>query len=258
MRSSAVLRRLPALPPKADWPKKFPLTTFNVVNRLSSYGGNKSGKRTNVVDPALADEIVHSLDIDKATHVVEAYPGEIIWDKLTDHPDADLLHRVSPGMGALTRALLSQPSSIVAKLTAIEPASAFRKYGLGSEEPEEYLNKEERIGRAWKQLTVKQQPNEQQPGLQTSTLDKRLNSLEPENSVAIEEDEDVDSMLEHTAVGADKKASSLLEQLKNEAIDPHERSEPEQQNPSNISTAKQSTSSDRPPGTLVGCEEVRS
>jgi hypothetical protein len=75
MRSSAALRNLTPLPPKAEWAKKFPLTTFNIVNRLSSYGGNKPGKRTNVTDPGLADEIVHSLDLGKATHVVEAYPG---------------------------------------------------------------------------------------------------------------------------------------------------------------------------------------
>ena len=78
MRTSAVLRGLPPLPPRTDWAKKFPLTTFNIVNRLSSYGGNKSGKRTNVIDPILAEEIVDSLDLKKGTHVVEAYPGELI------------------------------------------------------------------------------------------------------------------------------------------------------------------------------------
>lgn len=78
MRSSAALRSLPPLPSKAEWAKKFPLTTFSIVNRLSSYGGNKPGKRTNVIDPGLADEIVHSLALGKATHVVEAYPGKAI------------------------------------------------------------------------------------------------------------------------------------------------------------------------------------
>ena len=80
MRSSPGLRQLPPLAPRSDWTKKFPLTTFNIVNRLSSYGGNKPGKRTNVVEPSLADEIVQGFAIDKKSHVLEAYPGmTVVW-----------------------------------------------------------------------------------------------------------------------------------------------------------------------------------
>jgi hypothetical protein len=75
MRSSCAVRQLPPLPPSSQWHKTYPLTNFNIVNRLSSYGGNKSGRRTNVVDPILADQLVESFNIGKDTHVLEAYPG---------------------------------------------------------------------------------------------------------------------------------------------------------------------------------------
>jgi hypothetical protein len=151
-------------------------------------------------------------------------------------------------MGGLTRALLSQPPSIVTKVTAVEPAAPFRKNGLGTQEPDEYFSREERVGQAWKQLTIKDR---------ISMLDDRENPLEPGNLPNYEEDEDIDSMLEHTSdsshspagVVTDKKGSGLLEQLRNEAVDPHGRSAPSDSNPLNTSSLKHSKSPDRPPGT---------
>jgi hypothetical protein len=161
-------------------------------------------------------------------------------------------------MGGLTRALLSQPPSIVTKVTAVEPAAPFRKNGLGTQEPDEYLSREERVGQAWKQLTVKDRiSRSEHAALQSSMLDDRENPLEPGNLPNCEEDEDIDSMLEHTSdsshslagVVTDKKGSGLLEQLKNEAVDPHGRSAPSDSNPLNTSSLKHSKSPDRPPGT---------
>ena len=167
-------------------------------------------------------------------------------------------------MGGLTRAFLKQPEHTVAKLTAIEPASAFRRYGLGSEEPEEHIDKEERIGKAWKQLTNQQRGSTQKPSDPISYIADQSTHIESEQSSATEDDEDVEGLLEHSSGSShtpviptnDKKAHSLLEQLKSVAVDPSKTPADRDPIQSNSTAAKQSISTDRPPGTLIDCFET--
>lgn len=80
MRATTILRALPPVPSKNDWPRTFPLRAFKVVNRLASNVFSqtlaKDGYRTNVTDPKYASQLVNSFDISPGTHVLEAYPGQ--------------------------------------------------------------------------------------------------------------------------------------------------------------------------------------
>jgi hypothetical protein len=146
------------------------------------------------------------------------------------------------GIGVITRALLKLPPSHVSKLTAIEPASAFRIHGLGSQEPPGHADRETRIGQAWKKLTAVHHA-------QQETLKRK--SLE-----ILDDGNDVNSMLgetpgePNTAIAVDdgRKASNLLEQLKKEAVDLKDKVQSEDSRLEASTFAKQSGSDDRPPG----------
>jgi hypothetical protein len=139
----------------------------------------------------------------------------------------------------LTRALLKLPSSHVSKLTAVEPASAFRLHGLGSQEPEGHADRETRIGQAWKKLTAAHQ------------FQQELKSKSAQSS---DDGQDADGILgelpgePHSPgiVNDGRNAKSLLEQLKKEAVDPKKTSEEVRLESTSI--AKHPLSADRPPG----------
>jgi len=146
------------------------------------------------------------------------------------------------GIGVITRALLKLPPSHVSKLTAIEPASAFRIHGLGSQEPPGHADRETRIGQAWKKLTA--------------THHAQQEALKSKNVEISDESNDVNSMLGETpgepntatVVDGSRKASNLLEQLKKEAVDPKEKVQSEESRLEISTFAKQPCSDYRPPG----------
>lgn len=144
----------------------------------------------------------------------------------------------------------------MAKITAIEPASAFRKHGLGSEEPDVHVDREERIGKAWRQLTAQYEREKREPSSGANKTEDRPNHLLSESSSRIDEDQDADCLLENgsSPMGLpveSKKGNSLLEQLKSEAVNLTGYPMSENQSNANPTSAKQSSSADRPPGMSI-------
>ena len=135
-------------------------------------------------------------------------------------------------------------------MTAIEPASAFRIHGLGSQEPPIHADRETRIGQAWKKLTAAHYAQ------QEVVKGKSLEILQDGNDVNNMSGDTPGETSAATAVDDGKKASSLLEQLKKEAVDPKENAQSEDPRLQASSFAKQPCSDNRPPGKPNYSEEA--
>lgn len=79
MRSTHLLRSLllPPLPPRSEWPTKFPPSAFRLIAPVIEGRPIRKGTqpRVQVADEELAEEFVESFGIEEGSTVIEGYAG---------------------------------------------------------------------------------------------------------------------------------------------------------------------------------------